>query len=488
MSLTTSDILNHYKRRDVQEEILALAESREVSIRYATGNYGKRPDIIQYPDEILALAKQGASSFHASEERWHDPLSLKPGLTAKELDSNRKGWDLILDIDCPYFELSKICATVLSNTLESYDVPFSVKFSGSSGFHLGVAFETFPETINSKPIEHMFPDAARKIAAYLTHSIKNPLATAFLKQYTIEDISKITNRLQEELLENNQLNPFTLLKIDTVLISSRHLFRMPYSLNEKSGLISLPLKPSDIPSFEKDQAHPDRFTIAPFRFLENKQGTTRSLFIAAMDHATSIKTLEDQQRQSKQSERPHIQSTEFIPETLFPPCMHHLMKGIEDGKKRALFAAVNFLKHMSWPQKQIEDYLLAWNRNNPKPLRDADILNHISYHMKKELILPPNCDNMDYYKGIGICHPDNLCRKITNPVAYSLRKHHAIKMNEKPVKEPKPKKEPKPQKEKKPKKTKLSESVEATEIIETKETIESQPSTQSDPNQQPTNL
>ncbi|MBM3204333.1 hypothetical protein FJZ55_10580 [Candidatus Woesearchaeota archaeon] len=41
-------------------------------------------------------------------------------------------------------------------------------------------------------------------------------------------------------------------------------------------------------------------------------------------------------------------------------------------------------------------------------------------HFKAGEKLPPNCNNEAYYKGIGVCQPDSLCKKIKNPVNYTL--------------------------------------------------------------------
>ena len=78
---------------------------------------------------------------------------------------------------------------------------------------------------------------------------------------------------------------------------------------------------------------------------------------------------------------------EALPEVLFPPCMFHIKKGLEDGKKRALFVVVNFLRTVGWQAPQIEQYLLEWNKNNQKPLTETDIKRHVAYHTKKEKIL-----------------------------------------------------------------------------------------------------
>ena len=68
--------LSHYKRRDVQEEIVAAAKNREIAIKFGD-KFSQRPDTLNNPTDIIELAKQKATSFHASEELWKNPLQLK---------------------------------------------------------------------------------------------------------------------------------------------------------------------------------------------------------------------------------------------------------------------------------------------------------------------------------------------------------------------------------------------------------------------------
>ena len=49
--------LLHYKRKDIQEAIVENALSKEVGIRFDRG-FGKRPDVIIYPKDVLELAKK----------------------------------------------------------------------------------------------------------------------------------------------------------------------------------------------------------------------------------------------------------------------------------------------------------------------------------------------------------------------------------------------------------------------------------------------
>ena len=98
--------LSHYKRADIQEEIIANARDREIAIKF-NDSFGKRPDVLRNNSDILELAKQGATSFHASEELWRSPLQLDPMMKRIDVENLRIGWDLVLDIDCKFLDYSK---------------------------------------------------------------------------------------------------------------------------------------------------------------------------------------------------------------------------------------------------------------------------------------------------------------------------------------------------------------------------------------------
>ena len=123
--------LRFYKRKDIQEAIIAHARNKEIGLRY-NDSFGKRPDILTYPKEILELALRGVTSFHASEELWDNPLELESNKSKKELDELRAGWDLVLDIDCKFLDYSKICADLVIQFLKHLGVKdVSCKFSGN---------------------------------------------------------------------------------------------------------------------------------------------------------------------------------------------------------------------------------------------------------------------------------------------------------------------------------------------------------------------
>src|SRR3990167_1172311 len=95
--------LSYYKREDIQKALVEEAKDLEIGIRF-NESFGKRPDVLLHNADVFELAKQGATSFHSSEERWRNPLQLDPSLKRHELDRLRIGWDLVLDIDCGIFD------------------------------------------------------------------------------------------------------------------------------------------------------------------------------------------------------------------------------------------------------------------------------------------------------------------------------------------------------------------------------------------------
>src|SRR3989344_3498456 len=268
--------LSHYKRADIQEEIIANARDRDIAIKF-NDSFGKRPDVLRNNSDILELAKQGATSFHSSEERWRNPLQLDPSLKRHELDGLRIGWDLILDIDCGIFEYSREAADLVVKALKFHKIKsVSCKFSGNKGFHIGVPFEAFPEKVRSEATSKMFPEAPKRIAAYIKEMIKKPLGERIEKLDDFNTVLEKTGKNSAEITyydDKNQrrLNAEPFLEIDTILLASRHLYRMCYSLHEKSGLASVPVDPDKVLEFRKEFALPDKVVIGKFGFLDSSK-------------------------------------------------------------------------------------------------------------------------------------------------------------------------------------------------------------------------
>ena len=414
----------YYLREDIQKAIFETAKDREIAVKFDYG-FGKRPEILQFKTDVAEFAKQGALSFHCSEELWQNPLRLSTSLKKNELDELRKGWDLVLDIDCPLLEYSQAAADLLVKALRSKGIKsISVKFSGNHGFHIGVPFEAFPQ--NAK---NFFPDGVKVIALYLQEMIRPVLAAEMLKKEKIEDIMKKTGKKFGEVTtkKNNSavFDPFKILSIDSILISSRHLFRMPYSINEKSGLASIPILPENILKFSKNEAELWRVK-TKLKFLERENtapNEAKELFDSASEMFSEIKEKEaiKERIENRKGKKIEYNFTEALPRELFPPCIKKGLEGLNDGKKRFVFALINFLTMSGWDYDKVEEMIKEWNRKNHEPLRDNYWIGQLRYHKsQKKKILPPNC--REFYKEMGICFPDNACERIKNPVSYGVRR------------------------------------------------------------------
>ena len=108
---------------------------------------------------------------------------------------------------------------------------------------------------------------------------------------------------------------------------------------------------------------------------------------------------------------------------MFPPCIKLILAGIQDGRKRSVFILTNYLTSIGWGYDKIEALLYEWNKKNPEPLREINLISQLRYHKQQQKkIMPPNCDNISYYKDFGVCQPDAFCARIKNPAQYSLLK------------------------------------------------------------------
>jgi DNA primase large subunit len=102
---------------------------------------------------------------------------------------------------------------------------------------------------------------------------------------------------------------------------------------------------------------------------------------------------------------------------------------VADGKKRSVFILVNFLRNMGWDLDKIEKKLSEWNEKNYPTLRTNYLRGQLRWHFRQDRnLLPPNCDNQNFYRSLGICNPDKFCKSNTeritlkNPVNYPFRK------------------------------------------------------------------
>jgi len=412
-------VYNWYSKESVQKAILEVANNREVVSVYKDGSFGKRPDMLQYPADIVQAVSEGTIAFHGSIEQWSNPMKLDVGMAKKELDSLRTGWCVFFDPDVKDFQIAKLVTKIIIEALKDYGVKnCSVKYSGGKGFHIGIPVESLPETVNYQPIQMLFPDLQEKVVSFIKWRITDTLKDGLIALDTPENLAKRIGKNSNEIISDNEIDPFKIVSMD--IFKSRHLFRLPYSLHETTLMVSMPLKPDDIDKFEKENALPEKVKVEEKFLIPKVKGDAYDLVIEALDW--SSKHMKDERE-----ELPKLRTfkRKFIPEKYFPPCIKALLNGVSDGKKRGTFILINFLRNVGWNSEQIEKRILEWNEKNYMPLRASYLRSQLRWHFRQadRNLAPPNCDNENFYKSMGLY---DLCKDlhaqgIKNPVSYPIR-------------------------------------------------------------------
>lgn len=494
----------YYSNPQVQKIIFEFGKDREVVPNYNMKSFGKRPDTLQYPSDIKGLVNKGATSFHSSEEIWKDPLEINSDMSQDELSNLRKGWDLLIDIDSPFLDYSKIAAELIIDELERYGIEnYGLKFSGSKGFHIIVPSNSFPTEFLGKETRLMFPEWPRAISEYIMYKIKpeyNKRVTSsginfealetrtHMKKEDVTEINcpncskkakktnfvsfkcercnspyarpnfKITKRklkcmddscpgflevISEEdyfFCENcktklsmdnkkesnsnskfrntstvtspewrkTQSNEFTeevsgdkIASLDLVLVASRHLFRMPYSLHEKTALVSTVIDKTEIRNFSPRDAHHLKINVKKF-YPTSKDGEATELLRSAL--AWSNKKEQEQEKKFTKDYQNYSQiDLKNITEDMFPKSIKKLLKGLQEGRKRGLFVLLTFLKSLNFSPDYINDKVRIWNKKNTPQLKEGYVRSQIDWHLKqKKKILPPNYKNDSFYKDLKL--------------------------------------------------------------------------------------
>ena len=414
-------IFEWYSRESVQKFLIKISENREV-IPVFQNSFGRRPDVLQFPADIMQSVAEGAVSFHASLERWNNPMQLKAGITKEQLDALRIGWDILIDPDVNDFEIAKLVTMEIIEAFKDHGVKsYSVKFTGGKGFHIAIPFEALPEKINFQETRILYPEILQKTIEYLKWYVRESLREKILEIDNPINIAKRVGKNLEEIVSEEGIEPFKIINMD--VFGLRHLFRLPYSLHEKTLLVSLPIKPEKIEKFEKEDALPENVKVSE-GFLEKKSSfcDAEALIVEALDWAAKHGIEVKQVIEEVVTLRRKIKK---IPEEFFPPCIKKILNGLNDGRKRSVFILINFLRNMGWDFESISKKLEEWNEKNYPKLRGNYLRTQLRWHARQERnILPPNCDNENFYISIGVCEPDETCseKKIKNPINYPFKK------------------------------------------------------------------
>ncbi len=408
-------ILEYYHRDDIARAIAEAARGREAAGVFGDGAYDARPNVIFYPNDVKHMAKKGITSFHISVEHWKNPMALSTeNKNYKEL---RTGYDIIIDIDSKIgIDEAKMAAHLICSFLEKYNIKnYGIKFSGRRGFHIALPWLMFPKEIDFRPAEHQYPKIPKIVARFIRRGISGHLMRELIK-------TKGAKHLMDIMEEKpSKLSPYFFVEVEKDW-GGRHLFRAPYSLNEKTWLVSLPIKASNLMDFNPENAKPEKIEVKE-SFFNGEENEAESLLLDAMDWYATIR----KDKETKKIPQRKMIWEKKIPEELFPPCIKIILSGMSDGRKRSMFTLINFLRMCNWQWNEIEEKLFEWNSKNRPPLPKNSIISQLRYS-QNNAFNPANCDSNMFYIDIGICRPDVTCKggtdKITvkNPINYPFRK------------------------------------------------------------------
>ena len=414
-------VWNYYSRESILKAIVEVAKDREVVSVFRDGRFGKRPNILQYPQDVVQEVAEGTIAFHGSLERWYQPMKLDVGMTRPDLDKLRYAWDVFIDIDVKDFDIAKIAAVQIIEALRDHGVQsHAVKFTGGSSFHIGIPFESIPPKINMLATSQQYPEMLQKIIHFLKWYVNESLQEEILAWATPQEISQRLQKPLQQFSSEQGIDPFKIISMD--IFGSRHLFRLPYSLHESSGLVSLPIKPSQVEKFEKEQALSEKVKVeekflVPLTHMKDSEALVVEALDWASKHIVEVK---------EELPRPfEARQLKVINEKYFPPVITKIMQnGLVDGRKRAVFVLITFLRNMGWDVDRIEKTVMEWNEKNVPPLRTAYVRGQLRWHFRQDrMLLPPNCDNALFYEAMGVWTDAKqlLEAGMKNPINYPFR-------------------------------------------------------------------
>jgi len=236
------DVLAYYglERDDVARAIFRYGQDRRVTVTNEPASLGgaKGQNGFQDPGDLVSMAKRLLEGDDNTVPKKYPAFHGTIAKYAKEfITKAQKGADVVIDIDVKdnFREAFKQGRKVL-DFLDSYSVPYRMKFSGGSGPHFIIPYEWFPKSLLNG----------------------NFAKTHQMVFQTIVSRSRAGN-------------------VDGSFTLHGHFYRMPYSLNEHTGLVSLPLTREQYVDFTPSMAEIQNVQIDESWFLEPDETVKEAL-------------------------------------------------------------------------------------------------------------------------------------------------------------------------------------------------------------------
>ncbi len=218
--LSQEDILIYYGQqdRDIAEAIFRYGQNRDTTLvlnaATLSRGHGDGPGF-DFPEQIPQIARESLSDLQGRVPRQYPAFHGTVGKYANQgfFKRNREliGMDMVFDIDIKsdYRETFRHAARII-DFLDSHDVPYQIKFSGNTSPHVILPCEAFPQSFPQNQFARLFRMVEEKSGA----------------QHIDSSFSS----------------------------SSGHFLRLPYSLNERTGLVSCPITRDEFDTFEPGMA------------------------------------------------------------------------------------------------------------------------------------------------------------------------------------------------------------------------------------------
>lgn len=258
--------LSYYARKDIQQAMFEFCKHRETIANFNNKFFAKRPDCLDYSTDIINSVRQGATSFHCSEEIWENPLDINTNMTPEQYNKIKTGWDLLIDIDSKYLDYGKIAAKLLIQELEKQGIKnYGVKFSVSGDTPILVETQTQTQLISiqqailllkkDKNLKVLSLNKNKKLVfskiyGYLEHNdelyeiyhTQNKLPIKATKHHSVFvwDNGKIVEKEVEKIKQgeflitfNSKVNPFI---VDKIIIKNN--FELNKNQHSKNQLVT----------------------------------------------------------------------------------------------------------------------------------------------------------------------------------------------------------------------------------------------------------
>lgn len=242
-----------------------------------------------------------------------------------------------------------------------------------------------------------------------------------MKKFVECERCKLNSNENPENFTREEKDIYSLMGLDLVLVSPRHLFRMPYSLHEKTSFASVVLNSDELDEFKFKDADPLRIKVKNF-IPEVEENDAAEFVMQALDWAKTSGIDKDLSRNAT-GKYENFKSVKLVElkDSQFPPTITKILEGVKDGKKRALFALINFFRSVGLEKEELEKRIFEWNKKNEPPLKKGYITAQLSWSYKRKPLMPPNFSS-DYYQAVGAT-PNSEELRLKNPVTYTIKKN-----------------------------------------------------------------